>query len=112
MLIKATPIAMTSRGCDKITWADSPQGTFNLKSGYRIAMGHEEVPKFSASWLWKANTLPRIKTFIWMCAHNSIGVRSCLMRRGVCAEAMCPICQEVEESILHALRDCPWAKAV
>ena len=107
MLIKATPIAMTSRGCDKITWADSPQGTFNLKSGYRIAMGHEEVPKFSASWLWKANTLPRIKTFIWMCAHNCIGVRSCLMRRGVCAEAMCPICQEAEESILHALRDCP-----
>ena len=112
MLIKATPIAMTSRGCDKITWADSFQGTFNLKSAYRIAMGHEEVPKFSASWLWKANTLPRIKTFIWMCAHNCIGVRSCLMRRGVCAEAMCPICQEAEESILHALRDCPWAKAV
>ena len=34
------------------------------------------------------------------------------MRRGVCEEAVCPICQEAEESILHALRDCPWAKAV
>ena len=112
LLIQATPIAITSRGCDKIAWADSPQGTFNLSSAYRIAMGHEESPSFSASWIWKANTLPRIKTFLWMCTHNSIGVRSCLMRRGVCEEVMCPICQEVEESILHALRDCPWAKAV
>ena len=34
------------------------------------------------------------------------------MRRGVCEEAVCPICQEVEESILHALHDCPWAKVV
>ena len=30
----------------------------------------------------------------------------------MCEEAVCPICQEAEESILHALRDCPWAKAV
>ena len=112
LLIQATPIAITSSGCDKIAWADSPQGTFNLSSAYRIAMGHEESPSFSASWIWKANTLPRIKTFLWMCTHNSIGVRSCLMRRGVCEEVMCPICQEVEESILHALRDCPWAKAI
>ena len=112
MLIQATPIVITSRGCDKIAWADSLQGNFNLKSAYRIAMGHEESPKFSASWIWKANTLPRVKTFLWMCAHNSIGVRSCLMRRGACEEAMCPICQEAEESILHALRDCPWAEAV
>ncbi|KAK9986020.1 hypothetical protein SO802_030971 [Lithocarpus litseifolius] len=91
------------------------KGFFNLKSAYRIAMGHDESPKspeFNAYWIWKANTLPRIKTFPWMCAHNSIGVRSCLMKRGVCEEDLCPICQEASESILHALRDCPWVKLV
>ena len=107
MLIQATPIAITSKGCDKIAWADSPQGVFSLRNAYRIAMGHEESSTFSASWIWKANTLPRIKTFLWMCAYNSIKVRSCLIRRGVCEEAVCPICQEAEESILHALPDCP-----
>ena len=112
MLIQATPIAMTSKGCDKIAWADSPQGIFSLRNAYRIAMGHEESSTFSASWICKANTLPRIKTFLWMCAYNSIKVRSCLIRRGVCEEAVCPICQEAEESILHALPDYPWAKAV
>ena len=29
------------------------------------------------------------------------------MRRAVCEEAVCLICQEAEESILHALPDCP-----
>ena len=42
MLIQATPIAMTSKGCDKIAWADSLQGIFSLRSAYRIVMGHEE----------------------------------------------------------------------
>ena len=110
MLIQATPFVMTSRGRDKLAWADSPQGTFNLKSAYRIAMGHEENADFSAGWIWKANTLPRIKTFLWMCAHDSIRVRSCLMKRGVCVEDLCPICQEAPESVFHALRDCSWVK--
>lgn len=39
MMIQATPIAMTSRGRDKLAWANSPEGTPNLKSVYRIAMG-------------------------------------------------------------------------
>lgn len=34
------------------------------------------------------------------------------MKRGVCEDALCFICQEAEESILHALRDCPWAKSM
>jgi len=75
-------------------------------------MGHRECGVFSAGWIWKANTLPRIKTFLWMCAHNSIGVRSCLMKRGVCVDELCPICQEALESVLHALRDCAWVKLV
>ena len=112
MLIQATPFTMTSRGKDKLTWASSPQGSFSLKSAYRIAIGHKENADFSAGWIWKENTLPRIKTFLWMCAHNSIEVRSCLMKRGVYAEDLCPICQEELESVLHALCDCAWVKLV
>ena len=110
MLIQATPYAMTSRGRDKLAWAESPQGNFSLKSAYSIAMGQGECEDFSAGWVWKVNTLPRIKTFLWMCAHNSIGVRSCLMKRGVCVEELCLVCQEAPESVLHALRDFAWVK--
>ena len=63
--------------------------------------------------LWKAPTLPHIKTFIWQCAYNSIGVNEYLARRSVTEDMVedmvCLICRREDESILHALRDYLWA---
>ena len=70
-------------------------------------MDREEDATFTASWIWKAPTLPRIKSFLWQCAHNSIAVKDCLTRRGVVEDGKCPICNREVETILHALRDCP-----
>ena len=39
LLIQATPISMTDRGSDRLTWMDNPKGNFDLKSAYNIAMG-------------------------------------------------------------------------
>ena len=106
-LIQATPVTLLSRGVDKLAWSGSPKGTFDLKNTYRIAMGDEEIDPFPAHWIWKVNTLPRIRTFLWKCAHNSIGVKVCLERRVVSHDTTCPLYQEGAKSILHALRDCP-----
>ena len=111
-MIQATPIALTSRGVDKLAWAESPKGTFELKSAYNIAMGFLDAPSFPANWIWTAETLPRIKTFLWMCAHNSIGVKVCLERRGVVQDNLCPICHNGSETILRALHDCLHLKPV
>lgn len=46
-----------------------------------------------------------------MC-HNSVGVKGCLVRRGMGEDDSCPICQVESESILHAFRDCARVKAV
>ena len=67
---------------------------------------------FSAKWIWKANTLPRIKTFMWQCAHNSLGVKDCLSRRGMGIDDTCPLCQEGVETVMHALRDCSWVSLI
>ena len=67
---------------------------------------------FSAKWIWKANTLPRIKTCMWQCAHNSIGVKGYLSRRGMGVDDKCPICQEGVETVMHALRDCSWVRSI
>ena len=75
-------------------------------------MGIMDDSPFAADWLWKVDTLPRIRTFLWMCAHNSIGVKVCLEKRGVVRDNTCPICQRGSETILHALRDCPHIKQV
>ena len=104
-------MTLLSKGEDKLAWSRSPKGTFDLKSTYRIAMGDECIKPFSALWIWKVNTLPRIRTFLWKCAHNSIGVKVCLERRGVSHDTTCPLCQGAK-SILHALRDCPLLRCL
>ena len=85
--IQAIPTPITSRGRDRISWMGNLRGTFNLRSAYSIAMGTEtNMVARDFGWIWKLNTLPRIKTFLWMCDHESIGVKVCLARRGVVEE--------------------------
>ena len=64
LMIQAIPTALTSRGSNKLAWVGSPQGHFDLRSAYRIVMRFKDSPPFLASWIWKADTLPIIKTFL------------------------------------------------
>ena len=86
-MIQAILTPFTSRGRDRISWMGNLRGTFNLRSAYSIAMGTEtNMVARDFGWIWKLNTLPRIKTFLWMCDHENIGVKVCLARRGVAEE--------------------------
>ena len=75
-VLQATPLSLTGRSGDKLVWAANPKGSFDLKSAYNLAMDREEDDPFTASWIWKAPTLPRIKSFLWQCIHNSIAVKN------------------------------------
>ena len=44
--------------------------------------------------------------------HESVGVNSCLARRGMPVDPSCPLCQTEVETITHALRDCNMARAI
>ena len=48
-----------------------------------MAMGDESTISVSINWIWKLDILPRIQTFVWMCAYNSIGVWDYLRRKGL-----------------------------
>ena len=96
-LIQAIPISAVSRGSDKLAWAGNPRGSFDLKSAYSISIDDDNSPRIKLGWVWKIEALPRIKSFIWQCAHNSIGVKGCLVKR-----VWGPICQVEPETILQA----------
>ena len=65
---------------DRLTWKADNRGDFNLKSAFAIAIDCKVGDgKFTGTWVWKLKTLPRIKTFIWKCLHQSIGVGVCLV---------------------------------
>ena len=63
-IIQATPISFASRGQHRLAWSGNPRGTFDLKSAYSFATADEVVPSFNAGWIWKLETLPKIRTFL------------------------------------------------
>ena len=111
-IIQATPIPVTSKGQDKLAWSSNLKGSFDLKSAYFIVIKEDSAPPLNYGWIWKLHTLPRIQTFLWLCMHNSTGVKVCLVKRGVVVDELCPTCQREPESIIHAIRDCVWVKTI
>ena len=61
-------------------------------------------------WVWKVDFLLRIKSFMWQCLHNRIGVGDCLVKRHLSELDKCPIYLREVETIIHRLRDCEMAK--
>lgn len=98
---------------DRLIWSGTSNGDFDLKSAYYLAINFRDPPSpFSGQWLWKLKTLPRIKFFIWMCLHDSIGVGVCLARRGLRDLETYQICQREPKTILHGLCDYVVAKNI
>ena len=92
-------------------WKFSKNGEFSTKSAYRIANQSENnVVQFSGQWIWKLDIVPKIINFLWLCLHGSIPVKEVLAGRGINCDALCPLCREQNESILHLLRDCVFAR--
>ena len=42
---------------------------FDLKSAYSFAREVDDVGIIDADWIWKLETLPKIKSFLWRCVH-------------------------------------------
>ena len=103
--IQAMPRACIINEEDKLIWAASPNGDFNLNGAYTLANG-EGHQYFNGKWIWKTLVLPRIQFFLWMCCHNSLATRERLAARGIQVNTSCPICSQHPETIIHLLRDC------
>ena len=108
--IKATPLPITAASVDRIAWASSPNGEFDLKEAYKLACIATNCPHdlpFVGAWVWKANTFPKVRRFLWQCLHRSIPVREVLYARRINIPTLCPLCNDEIETIIHTLRDCP-----
>ena len=65
LMLQAIPIPLTGRGSDRLAWLNNPRGDLDLKSTCSLAIGSARDTPFPTKWIWKVNTLPRIKTFLW-----------------------------------------------
>ena len=97
---------------DKIVWASSPSGAFEAKNALLLAKGDStHQSHFAGSWIWKLDSLPKIQHFLWKCLWQSIPTKEVLASCGYIRDVICQLCNGERESIIHLLRDCPYAKA-
>ncbi|KAK7258788.1 hypothetical protein RIF29_24375 [Crotalaria pallida] len=101
---------------DKIKQLFSP----TKANGYHMLMSKKYEGSSSTSqcndslWkkLWKAKCIPKCKDLMWRACQNILPVRTRLIQRGMIIDPSCPICEEGEETITHALLTCRQAAQV
>ena len=108
--INAIPIPLFGESKDFISWKCTSNGEFSMASAYKLAKPDENQNlKFLGGWIWELDTAPKIQHFLWLCNHRSVPVRETIAARGVVCDTICPVCKNAEESLSHALRECPFA---
>ncbi|KAL5552091.1 hypothetical protein UlMin_002267 [Ulmus minor] len=98
---------------DTLLWHYDKSGHYTVRSGYWLANKCRSVPSSSttslSSWwkrFWRLRVPSKIRVFIWKAFHNWISSSSNLANHGVPTQKRCVICNEADDTTLHALWGC------
>nr|POF24578.1 putative ribonuclease h protein [Quercus suber] len=114
-LIKAIPFSLND--CeDKIFWPHNADGSYSVRSGYRLLSEDDSKDSPSVSdlaptkrlWkgIWGLKVPNRVKTFMWRAGTDSLPSKMNLLKRKVLSNDLCPDCKLESESSFHALWTC------
>lgn len=84
---------------------------FSSSKAYKCLTGHSQAePIFKL--LWKTCCQRKHKIFFWLALRDRLSTRNMIKRRGMFLECyQCVLCQNPpEESVMHLLFYCPFAK--
>ncbi|KAL5568003.1 hypothetical protein UlMin_024578 [Ulmus minor] len=98
---------------DTLLWHYDKSGHYTVRSGYWLANKGRSVPSSSTvslnSWwkrLWRLRVPAKIRIFIWKAFYNWIPSLVNLANHGVPSQKRCLICNEANDTTLHALWGC------
>ena len=106
-------------GEDKQIWLRHNTGAYSTKTGYHSALEKQKATEEQGTpnaqdWMkevWKIQTAPKLKLFIWKIKHRALPVGESLEARQILAESKCTHCDGVE-TISHLFFQCSYAKKV
>jgi hypothetical protein len=114
----------TLTGEDYVAWHYEKNGMFSVKSAYRLALELQEMNGGEGSsnkqagerdlWklIWGAKVQPKVRTFGWKLATNSLGVQAHRCRRKMDLLPTCSICGTEPEDCFHAMVSCTKARSL
>ena len=62
--------------------------------------------------IWKVDTLPKIKVFLWQMCHNALPIRGVLLKRGCNIDPRCKLCTDDTKSVDNLFTECPVTRRV
>ncbi|KAA3480405.1 reverse transcriptase [Gossypium australe] len=100
---------------DTRTWLQNSHVVYTSKSAYswmilkRVDFGPHRLYWRS---IWKLKMLLKIKIFSWQIGHNILPTYDNIARIRQGFNNICPRCKSREETLIHALKDCPKAQDI
>ncbi|KAL9813246.1 putative ribonuclease H domain, reverse transcriptase zinc-binding domain-containing protein [Arabidopsis thaliana] len=108
---------------DFYVWKFNRSGDFSVKSAYWLnsqdivsdvmqdAMALPSTNDLKCQ-VWDLQTDAKIKIFLWKVLCGAMPVAQALNKRGMSVDSTCQICGSEEESLMHILFACPFARQV
>lgn len=95
---------------------DYPESIEGQDEAFTVRKAYEKTRVANRQPLWpgwtrilKLKIQERIKTFMWLLAHEGLLSSYIRCKRKVEVTSECQLCNGLEETNLHAVRDCPDA---
>lgn len=112
--VLAIPLAVADQE-DKLFWRLEESGIYSVKSAYNFLQkqkGDWNVDEDGIIWkiLWNIKAPPKVLNLVWRALTGTLPTLSQLRLKNVQVQAMCPNCQLEDESIVHILVYCQYAR--
>lgn len=100
-------------GPDRLIWRWMLKGKFSSASTYSYFLSRRDLVQWKYStMIWKNDAPQRVKNFLWLLLRNHLLPNEVRVKRRMSDEGGCPRCNELVETGLHAVRDCPFAVSI
>ncbi|XP_031116517.1 uncharacterized protein LOC116020174 [Ipomoea triloba] len=107
-LIMRIPVSINFE--DHWCWRGDLRGCYSVRHGYRmLSTPNEQDVAARGIWrvLWRLKIPPSVHNFLWRCVHNVLPTMTALHHRGVSVDILCPLCNDMPETIQHLFFECP-----
>lgn len=109
---------------DQLVWTGNQAGKYSVKSGYHCikrTMEQHNANQATTSFqpppslwtnIWKLNTPPKIRIFMWNLCQNALPTKDNLFRMKILPDPICPLCSHERETAEHLFLLCYWTRQI